>query len=379
MKRLGLLAGSFDPLHNGHLSIAEDAMRFYHLDAVYFAPLPQNTSNSVVLSLENRQRLLSGYLKPPFYILPTSEIERKSQSYDVDCLNHLQSLNPGAAIFLLLGMDTLGLIENFTPILEIPSVKALIAYPRVGHNTQKVLQLAQERGARSMFFRSIANLPSSEIIRSQIKELNDVPEWVPGAIMHIIAREGMYLPDYASMLKDSLSHSRLMHTISVRETATDLAYRYKAPLLKTSVASMLHDSAKCMPFAQMQSIARENHLTEDGELLSSPALLHGLVGAYIAKTVYGIQDRDVLNAITYHTTGRASMTATELCVFLADSIEPLRGDYPGVKELRQLAEKDLKTASLACLRLTKNHILSRGGKYSRKAQDTMDDLARQLS
>ncbi|MDO5022005.1 MAG: bis(5'-nucleosyl)-tetraphosphatase (symmetrical) YqeK [Eubacteriales bacterium] len=379
MKRLGLLVGSFDPLHKGHISIAEDAMRFYRLDSVYFAPLPQNENNSVVLSLQNRQKLLSSYLKPPFYILDSQEIYKKTGNCYVDALNRLQAQNPDSALFLLLGMDTLSLIQNFAPILQIPAVKALIVYPRVGYNSKKVLQLAQERGAHSMFFRSIKNLPSSQIIRNQLKELNDVPEWVPASVIHQIAREGFYLPDYTATLKGTLSHSRLMHTLSVRETAVDLAFNYNAPMLKTSVAAMLHDSAKCMPFAQMQKIARENHLTEDGEMLSSPALLHGIVGAHIAKTVYGIQDKDILNAITYHTVGRAGMTYTELCVFLADSIEPLREEYPGLAQLRNLAKQDLKAAALACLRLTKKHILERGGKYSIKAQDTMDDLVRQLS
>lgn len=376
MKRLGVFVDFFDPLNKGHIGIAKDAMHF--LDAVYFAPL----TYGAVLSLKNRQDLLSCCIEPPFCILPEQKSEGKNSC--AAYISRLKELNPDSSIFLLLSMETLELIKDI-PLMPEHILKGLIVYHKVGHSTQKVLQSSQERGARSIFlahrifFRSAENLPSSAMVRRHIKELDDVPEWVPDAVMYKIAREGLYLPDYAEALEDALSPARLKHSISVRETAVALAYRYKAPMLKTSVASILHDCAKCMPFSQMQNIARDNRLTEDSELLSSPALLHGLVGAYIAKTVYGIDDSDVLNAITYHTVGRPGMTDTELCVFLADSIEPLRGNYPGVDKLREIAQQDLKTAALECLKLTKKHVLSKGGRYYQKAQDAMDDLERRLS
>jgi predicted HD superfamily hydrolase involved in NAD metabolism len=74
-----------------------------------------------------------------------------------------------------------------------------------------------------------------------------------------------------------------------------------------------------------------------------PELWHGPVAASIVQERMGIRDEDVLNAIRYHTTGRAGMTRLEKIIYLADYIEPGR-QFPGLDEVRELAEKDLDSA-----------------------------------
>ncbi|NLJ64402.1 MAG: HD domain-containing protein [Christensenellaceae bacterium] len=378
MERIGLMLGYFDPIHLGHLAMVRDAQKVYRLDTVYLYPLPESSEYTPVLSLKKRRKLIGKCVSDSIKLL-SSTIPLVTEDSLIEILSLVQERHGDAAVFPIMGMDRLSRITNFAGIYLLPAVKALIVYSRVGYSSEKVVQLAQGRGAHSIFLRKLSTIPSSEQVREQISLFNDVPEWVPSRVMHAIARKGYYLPNYKAMLKPVLSQSRLKHTISVRKTAVDLAYRHDAPMLKTSVAAMLHDCAKCMTHSAMQKIARDKFLTEDGEVLSSPALLHGVVGAYIAKSSYGIRDKDILNAITYHTVGRPNMTDVELCVLLADSIEPLRPKYPGLEEIRILAKCDLKSAALASLRTTKSYILSIGGKYSMKAQDAIDDLLKKLT
>ena len=74
---------------------------------------------------------------------------------------------------------------------------------------------------------------------------------------------------------------------------------------------------------------------------------------------FGIKDRDVIDAVSYHTTGRPYMSQLEKVVFIADAIEPNR-DYPGVEELRKLAYEDLDKACLLSLTRTAEYVLQQG-------------------
>ena len=67
----------------------------------------------------------------------------------------------------------------------------------------------------------------------------------------------------------------------------------------------------------------------------SLALSHSLIGSYIAKYEFGINDEDIISAIKYHTTGKEDMNLIEKIIYIADLIEEDR-DFPGVEELRNL-------------------------------------------
>src|SRR5699024_7885437 len=87
-------------------------------------------------------------------------------------------------------------------------------------------------------------------------------------------------------------------------------------------------------------------------------LWHGPVGALLMEQEQGITDRRVLNAIRYHTTGRAGMTTCDMIIFLADYIEPAR-DFPGVDNVRKAAQRDLCEATWLALRNTIRHLIDK--------------------
>ena len=106
--------------------------------------------------------------------------------------------------------------------------------------------------------------------------------------------------------------------------------------------------------------AKEYDIKLDPVSLSQKELIHAPVGAKIAKHIFKIKDKDILTAIEYHTYGKKNMTKLEKIIYLADLIE-LGRDYPGVEELRALAEKDLDRAVLKALDNSIIHVIAKGG------------------
>ncbi|MEG0258604.1 MAG: bis(5'-nucleosyl)-tetraphosphatase (symmetrical) YqeK [Lysinibacillus sp.] len=156
--------------------------------------------------------------------------------------------------------------------------------------------------------------------------------------------------DYLKAIEPRMPQKRYIHTLGVMETAIQLAERYGADVKKAETAAILHDIAKYADVDWMESIVHTNNL--DVRLLGwGSELLHGPVGAYIAESEFGITDVDLLNAIRFHTTGRAGMTLLEKIIFVADMIEPNR-KFAGVDYLRKKAKKDLDKAVKACVRHT---------------------------
>ena len=135
--------------------------------------------------------------------------------------------------------------------------------------------------------------------------------------------------------------------------------RYGLPMQKAGVAGILHDCAKNMELGRLQFIARQARLPCDAQTMGSNALLHGPVGAQIARMRYHISDAHILNAIRYHTTGRAGMNALELVIFVADAIEPSR-KYPGLGLMCEQAQEDLRLAALTSLTGTQKFVKTKG-------------------
>lgn len=166
----------------------------------------------------------------------------------------------------------------------------------------------------------------------------------------------MKLTDIKKDLKNRLSERRYVHSAGVAASAYILAEKYGYNPKKAELAGWLHDCAKEMKLEEMQDVIDEQNLQVDEYMRSSRALLHGPAGSIMAKTVYGIKDRDIQNSIFFHTTGRPQMELLDKIIFLADYIEPSR-DFPGINIIRRNAQKNLDVAVLSAYDATIRHLL----------------------
>ncbi|MDM5190043.1 bis(5'-nucleosyl)-tetraphosphatase (symmetrical) YqeK [Bacillus sp. DX4.1] len=152
------------------------------------------------------------------------------------------------------------------------------------------------------------------------------------------------------IVKQQMHEKRYIHTIGVMETAIELAKLYGVNEKKAEMAAIFHDYAKCRPIQEMEDIIKREELPKD-LLQFNKELWHAPVGAYLVEKEVGITDHEILQAITYHTSGHESMTMLDKVIYVADYIEPGR-KFPGVEEARKLAREDINKALLFALKRT---------------------------
>jgi len=154
---------------------------------------------------------------------------------------------------------------------------------------------------------------------------------------------------------------RFEHTLGVEYTAAALAMCHGASVEDARLAGLLHDCAKCFSDEKRLSVCEKKNIPITEIEGRNPFLLHAKVGAFLAKEKYGVENRDVLNAILYHTTGREGMSLLEKIIFVADYIEPGRKQAPNLPEIRRLAFQDLDKALLWILEDTLKYLKRSGG------------------
>ncbi|MGN1171682.1 MAG: bis(5'-nucleosyl)-tetraphosphatase (symmetrical) YqeK [Lachnospiraceae bacterium] len=150
-------------------------------------------------------------------------------------------------------------------------------------------------------------------------------------------------------MEKTLDTKRYEHTLGVAYTASCLAMCYDENIRNAELAGLLHDCAKCIPNEKKIKICEKHNILINEIEYKNPFLLHAKVGSFLAMEMYGVRDKDVINAILNHTTGRPGMTTLEKIIYIADYIEPNRKQAPNLAEIRKLAFQDLDKALLRIL------------------------------
>ena len=176
-------------------------------------------------------------------------------------------------------------------------------------------------------------------------------------------------------ITDNFSEKRRIHTYGVRDTSMMLARKYGADPEKARACSLYHDMFRRATDEQIDEYIEKYGL--DPKYRHDPDLAHSKIAAIYMNNEMGIEDEDMLNAVAYHTTGRAGMSTLEKVIFLADSIEPAR-DYPTVNYLRELAEDDLDEACLALLERSEDYLRLKGREMDPDSISFMNELREEL-
>jgi predicted HD superfamily hydrolase involved in NAD metabolism len=125
-------------------------------------------------------------------------------------------------------------------------------------------------------------------------------------------------------LRRQLSPERFEHSLGAHEKAVELAEKFRLPMEeqeRAAIAGLLHDAAKLLTPDELYEACEVYELSVDEWDRKTPQTLHPFVGAELVREAFGLDDPDILNAIRYHTTGRAGMSRVEKIVFIADKIE----------------------------------------------------------
>ena len=378
MRRLGVLGGTFDPIHEGHLMLARQAIEMAGLDQVIFLPMASPAHRDTEAAAHHRFAMCSRAIEGERDFLLSRAGMDEVNRYTVDTVEELRREFPEASFTFILGADKLPSLPYWHGAERLFSFCDFLCFPRKGVSTEETLQKARNAGARVQLLAADCPPYSASLLRAKIAQQQD-PEGLPQGVLWYIAENGLYQPDWLPVLRELMSTHRFRHTLGVKSEAIRLAALHHLPMLRTAAAALLHDCAKGMPQMEMEKIAREQQLISDESMFSSGAMLHGPVGAYVAQRQFGVRDEEILNAVRNHTIGRPGMSLMELCIFVADATEMGREDYPGLQQIRRLARESLAAAALYSLRRTREYVEKSGRPFFPVAIQTADWLEANLS
>ncbi len=356
------MGGTFDPIHNQHLFIANSALNKLDLDIVLFIPTgktPHKNNEFVTDKIDRFNMVTLAINDNEKFFNSDIEINSNETCYTVNTLKKLKELTTkDACFYFIIGIDTLYSLHTWRNIEELSSLCKLVAFNRPNYKqNEKSLEVIQKYNLDVIVIEDFSMDLSSSIVREKLFENEDVKYLVPSCVCDYIKKNDLYskiyTDDFIDKLKKDLekniSPKRLTHTLGVVEFSTQLADIYNINKSHCVVASLLHDFAKELSLEEKQKIINKYNIYIDDYTKNNLELSHGLLAKYIARDIYNIKDEDILNAIHYHTTGRPNMSTLEKIIFLADALEPNR-IYADRERLVQLALTNLDLAVFECLK-----------------------------
>jgi nicotinate-nucleotide adenylyltransferase len=199
--RIGVFGGAFDPVHYGHLILAEQCREQARLDAVWFVPAAHHPfkAGPAVTPFDRRSEMLHlAVVGHPAFRVDEIEKHRPGPSYTADTLDELQRLHPDAELHLLLGSDTLPEFPRWYEPRRILRTAALVVMERPGHPVPPAEELRSALGlpAAEPLRMQQVTVPlidlSSRDIRRRVAEGRTVRYMLPRAVEVYIAEKGLY-------------------------------------------------------------------------------------------------------------------------------------------------------------------------------------------
>lgn len=348
--------------------MALHAQQQARLDRVLVIPTGNPPHKADIAAAEDRWRMVCAACAGQPTLEPSRvELDRPGVIYTVDTLALLQAQYPKAAFFYIIGADTLMELQHWRSYQQVLGMCSFLVCPRTWRFTPQQLQEECRRlealGASITLLDTPMMDVSSTELRAALSAGAPTP-LLPAPVQEYCAAKGLYgasqrVPQAEAWLDKlfaDLSPKRFAHVLAVAYAARSLAPCHGVDPLKAELAGLLHDCAKCMPLKDMRAIALAHRLAVDAELMESTSLLHAPVGACLARTAYGVQDPEIIQAIQYHNTGTPGMSHLDMVVYLADKIEPTRAEYPTLATVRRLAETSLEQAMIASMEGTVRHV-----------------------
>ncbi len=350
---IGIFGGAFDPPHKEHIRIAQAVKEEFSLENVVFLPSGNAPHKCLQAPFSLRVKMLQSALQGAF---PIDQVENTftEKTYSYKVLPLLREKYGDIAF--LIGGDSLLAFEKWCHPEEISKICPLIVVPR-GEDDLARLSAAAEKyarlwGAKILISQKVrGEAVSSTMIRAKCA-LGMPAEEVADEVMNVIKQNGLYseYADYVNRVKSMLRETRWRHTCGVVLAGLKINEKIGLPFEKVFLGCLLHD---CMKHTDRinDGVPQDTRGTK---------VLHAFNGAEEARLAFGITDTEILDAIRYHTTGRANMTTLDKLVYTADMVEELTRDFPGVEELRAVAYEDLDKGFLLCFEKCYESLLERG-------------------
>ena len=383
MAKIGILGGTFDPIHNGHLALGKQAYEQFGLDEIWFmlSGHPPHKKGRLVTEGKEREDMVKlAIASVPYFVYSDFELKREGNTYTAQTLTLLKEAYPQHEFYFIIGADSLYEIEQwYHPELVMKQAVLLAAartYEKDHRDFEKQINYLQEKyGARIGMIQFKEMDISSRQIRKAVGSGQSVEKLVPGSVAGYIRIHGLYREAFDDMqmsnhcsqimmlrskLKTKLDPMRYEHSLSVSFTCMNLAMRYGYDIDKAELAGLMHDCGKRFTDEIiLKKCISHKILVTDAEQKALP-VLHAKYGAWLAENKYGIEDPEIISAIACHTTGKADMSVLDKIVYIADYIEPRRYKADNLPQMRKLAYEDLDKTMYEILKSTLEYLAKKG-------------------
>ena len=391
MERIGIFGGTFNPVHIGHIQAAKQALTALHLDRVLLIPdhiAPHKELPTGSPTPQQRLDMLRIAVQDcPGLEISDIELRREGVSYTYLTIQELKQLYPHDQLVLLMGTDMFTSFDSWRNPEEILKNASLGVFCRGDKKEKQAIAAKKERMEAMGAQVELAHNDVIAISSTQMRRLlafRCAGSFLPEGVLEYIREYRLYntraqwknLPMEAlePIVLSLLNPNRVAHVLGCRDTAVALAKRWGADETNAARAGILHDITKAIDGPLQLTLCEAYGKILDDFSRKYPKTLHALTGSLVAERIFG-ENKAVVDAIAYHTTGKADMNLLEMIIYVADYMEPNR-DFPGVETLRQLAFSDIQAALRLGLEMTMEHLKEQGSEVSPASREALAWLNR---
>ena len=356
MLKLVILGGSFNPVHTGHLYLADTVLSAFEYDRIILVPAFESPFKPAAPGASPGDRLdmlAASIAGDPRQTVDPCEINRQGVSYTIDTVRDIIArYRPEGKPGLVIGDDLAGDFPEWREAGEIVRLADIIIARRVLSGEGDYPYPARQIGNAVMDISSLR-------VREAIREGKGWRYLVPEGARIIIEDRRLYDLPVAAVpagrsdpppgrevsqallirlehaVRESLSPLRFLHSRNTALLSWDLCRRFGLDPWSGYLAGLSHDMAKPLGGEELFAMARR-----DGREISElerrkPMLLHGRAAAVLLRERFGVHNEEVLEAVAFHTEGKIGMGPLAKIVYVADKVEVSRKRVDG--RLRDLA------------------------------------------
>ena len=387
MERIGIYGGSFNPPHLGHIRAAQCAVSALDLDAMLLIPchISPGKQEAAVSGFDRMDMLRLAAGDDPKLQICQLELARGGTSYTCDTVEKLRLQYPEAELYLCVGSDAFCAFSGWKNPEKILQQVTLVVMHRGGKQERQQIREAkaalEKMGARIICLdNAVTDISSTQLRRMLV--FGCAKPFLSGKVLEFIREKGLYgtAESYKNLPMEQLEQvvisllkpCRVNHVLGCRDTAVELARCWGADETDAARAGILHDITKALDGPVQLTLCSEYGIILDEFSENNPKTLHALTGSLVAQRIFG-ENPQVVEAVRWHTTGKADMTLLQKIIYVADYMEPNR-DFEGVEQLRHLAFTDLDAALKLGLEMTLAMLREQGREISPGSQAAIDWL-----
>ena len=364
--KLGILGGSFNPVHLGHLFLADTVLAELKLDRVIFIPtfcspfkLDAAKDDKPPDANDRLDMLAAAITGDSRFALDDCEIRREGVSYTVNTLEDIiaRYLPEGKPV-LIIGDDLAADFPKWKESDKILELADIVIARRVNPSA------ADFSFAHTIIDNEVMNI-SSQTVRCRIGEDSGWRSLVPSGVRAIIEDRQLYgyggvssedctqinIQRVEAAARQMLSTERFLHSRNTAIMASDMCRRFGINPAAGYLAGIAHDLAKQLDSKLLIKLVKKAELGISELEKEKPNLLHGKAAAALLEKRFCIHNKDVLEAVASHTSGSECMGPLAKVIYIADKIESSRSIDPVFREMC-LTASNLDSVLLAVIEKT---------------------------